>query len=515
MKLAGKIGGPGLLDGSTPYPVDLAGEVAGLNTTLKGTIAQVLQGRGYALALSASGQSLAGLGSLLAADLPPGGPLQLAARVDDADGAMRVHDITGMIGHTDLSGEVALHPGKPHWLIDARLASHHLDLQDFIAAASGADAGPDDPRLFPAKPLPYRWIGKIDFIAKLTADELVRGDTTLQAAALDGAISAGRLTLDSLRFDYAGGQVAMKGSGDVNPTMPAWTLQGSGRRLAGGEALHRLLGLSLIGGGQADADFHLAAGGRSLREIASSLDGNIGVNLVDGHIDNDMMRLVLTGLTQAVAAGDRGAQLRCLTAIFDFTNGVGPSRSFVADSGGAVVVGSGDINLRDETINMVFEPSAKDVSLAVVAVPVRVKGPLADPGVGPDPVGLVTQAPRTAISLADAALGFVGAETMLQDAPIASCAALPASTATGPDQTAPSIAKPAPAPTQQATTTTTTTAKKPTRKKQQSTTDQILNQADAVANSIGSSIRSGVDNVIGAPSSPSSTHKPTKTKPDK
>jgi hypothetical protein len=57
--------------------------------------------------------------------------------------------------------------------------------------------------------------------------------------------------------------------------------------------------------------------------------------------------------------------------------------------------------------------------------------------------------------------------------------------------------------------------KKPTRKKQQSTTDQILNQAGAVANSIGSSIRSGVDNVIGAPSSPSSSHKPTKTKPDK
>jgi hypothetical protein len=46
-------------------------------------------------------------------------------------------------------------------------------------------------------------------------------------------------------------------------------------------------------------------------------------------------------------------------------------------------------------------------------------------------------------------------------------------------------------------------------------TDQILNQAGAVANSIGSSIRSGVDNVIGAPSSPSSSHKPTKTKPDK
>jgi uncharacterized protein involved in outer membrane biogenesis len=513
VRLSGKVGRLSLLDGSSPYPVDLAGEVAGLSTTLKGAIAQPLRGRGYSLMLSASGPSLAGLGSLLAADLPPGGPLQLAARVDDADGAIRVHDITGMLGHTDLSGEVAVHPGEPHWLIDADLASHHLDLQDFIAARADDDSALDDPRLFPAEPLPYRWIGKIDIIAKLAADELVRGDTTLQAAALEGAISAGRLTLDSLRFGYAGGQVALKGTGDVNPPVPAWTLQGSARRLAGGEALRRLLGLTMVSGGQADADFGLAAGGRSLREIATSLDGNAGITLVDGQIDDGLMRLFLTGLTQAVSAGNRGAQLSCLTAIFDFTDGLGRSRTFVADTGAAVVVGEGDINLRDETISMVFEPSAKDVSLAAVAVPVRVSGPLADPSVGPDPVGVATKVPRTALSLADTALGLVGAESVFQDAPLASCTALPASIAASPDQTTPSTQKPAPDPTQQATTTT--KPKKQAKKRQQSTTDQILNQAGDVANSISSSIRSGVDNVLGGSPSSSSSHKTKKSKPDK
>ena len=513
--LAGKVGALSLLDGSSPYPVDLAGAVAGLNTTLKGALARPLQGRGYSLALSASGPSLAGLGSMLAADLPPGGPLQLAARVDDVDGAIRVHDITGTLGKTDLSGEVTLHPGQPHWLIDADLSSHHLDLQDFVAASTGGDSGLDDPRLFPAKPLPYRWIGKIDIIAKLAANELVRGDTTLQAAALEGAISAGRLTLDSLRFGYAGGQVALKGTGDVNPAIPAWTLQGSARRLAGGEALQRLLGLSMIGGGQADADFGFAAGGRSLREIATSLDGNAGVNLVNGHIDDGLMRLFLTGLTQAVSTGDRGAQLRCLTAIFDFTDGLGRSRSFVADTGAAVVVGDGDIDLRNETIHMTFEPAAKDVSLAALAVPVHVTGSLADPDVTPDAVGatanVVGGAAAAATAGVDGVLSFLGGEAMLQDAPLASCSTLPASIAATPDQTSPAVQTPAPAATQQATTT----AKKPAKKKPQSTTDQILNQAGDVATSIGSSIRSGVDSVMGGSSSSSSSHKTKKNKPDK
>ena len=514
VRLGGKVGRLSLLDGSAPYPIELAGELAGLTITLKGEIAQLLQGRGYSLAAAASGQSLAGLGSMLAAELPPGGPIQLAARIDDADGAIRVHDITGMFGHTDVSGEVAVRPAAPRWQIDTKLASHHLDLQDFVAADGAGDSGLDDPRLFPARPLPYRWIGKIDITANMTADELVRGDTTLQAAALDGAISAGRLTLDSLRFGYAGGQVAMKGAGDVNPPVPTWTLQGSARRLAGGEALRRLLGLTMIGGGQADADFGLAGGGRSLREIATTLDGNVGVNLVDGHIDDGLMRLFLTGLTQAVSAGDRGAQLRCLTAIYNFSDGLGRSRTFVADTGAAVVVGDGDINLRNETIDMTFEPSAKDVSLAALAVPVHVTGSLADPDVTPDAVAATANVAGGAAAAATAGvagvIGFISGENMLQDAPLASCAALPASVAASPDQAAPAQT-PAPDSTQQATTT----SKKPPRKKPQSTTDQMLDQAGDVATSIGSSIRSEVNSVIGGSSSSSNAHKPTKTKPDK
>jgi hypothetical protein len=115
--------------------------------------------------------------------------------------------------------------------------------------------------------------------------------------------------------------------------------------------------------------------------------------------------------------------------------------------------------------------------------------------------------------LADTAFGLVGAETMFQDAPLASCTALPASVATSPDETAPSTQTPAPEPTQQATTTT-TKPKKQAKKRQQSTTDQILNQAGDVANSISSSIRSGVDSVIGSSSSGGS-HKTKKSKPDK
>lgn len=496
--LKGTIGGLRLLEGTLPYPIDLRGDIAGLAVTAKGEIAEPLGARGYALALTASGRSLGGLGQMLAADLPPGGPIQLTANLADADGALRIHDIAGRIGRSEMSGEVVLRPGSPNWRIDAKLASPRLDLQDFVAA--DADGGAEDPRLFPATPLPYAWIRKIDILADLEAQEIILGDTTLQGAALDGSITAGRVAMESLRFGYAGGQVALKGSGDVNQAAPAWALQGSARQLAGGEVL-QLLGLAMISGGKADADFGLTATGGSLRDIATTLGGAAGITLIDGRIDDDLMRLFLSDLRQAVSLGARGGQLQCLTSIFDFSAGVGHSRAFVADTGAAVVVGSGDVSLRNETIDMTFAPAAKDVSLAALEVPVHVGGPLAHPSVMPDPVAATANVAGSAVGLAAdglaGVLGLVGADVPVGGRPLAACSALPANIgsnampATQEAKTpnaavAPQTAK-KPA-TESATQATTTTTKKKATRKSKSTTDQLLDDAGAVVDNIGSSI---------------------------
>jgi hypothetical protein len=166
---------------------------------------------------------------------------------------------------------------------------------------------------------------------------------------------------------------------------------------------------------------------------------------------------------------------------------------------------------------MTFEPAAKDVSLAALAVPVHVTGSLSDPDVTPDAVAATANVAGGAAAAATAGvagvLGFIGGETMLHDAPMASCTALPARIAASPDQTNAASQKPPAGPTQQ--TTSTAAPKKQSKKRQQSTTDQILNQAGNVATSIGSSIRSGVDSMLGGSSSTSNSHKTTKTKPDK
>jgi len=520
VRFAGSVGGLELLQGAAPYPVDIAGDVAGLAVTLRGEVAQLLQGRGYSLAFAANGEALDGLGSMLAIDLPPGRPVEMAALLEDDEGAIRIQNIAARIGRSDASGAVTLRPGEPNWRIDADLAGNQIDLDDFVPAEDGAAA--NDPRLFPGTPLPYRWMGKIDMTGRLTAGRVVSGDTSMTGAALEGAIAAGRLTLDRLRFGYAGGEVVLKATGDVNAPAPLWTLQGSGRDLAGGDTLAQLFGLTMVSGGKADLEVAVTASGGSLRDIATSLHGDAGMSVTNGHINDDLMRLFLTDLTQAASLRGGSAQLRCMTAIYSFTNGNGRARTFVADTGAAVVSGTGAVNLRSETISMTFEPAAKDVSLAALAVPVHVTGPLGDPNVTPDPVRATANIAGSAAGLATgglagAVLGLVGADVALDTAPIASCAALPGSFVAAPQQDgagaqqpAAATAQPAATQTQPATAATSPTAtqtqpaaaaaqpatvdpsptktKKASKARSKSPTDRILDGASEVVDGVGDAL---------------------------
>jgi hypothetical protein len=216
------------------------------------------------------------------------------------------------------------------------------------------------------------------------------------------------------------------------------------------------------------------------------------------------------------------AQLRCMTAIYDFTDGNGQARTFVADTGAAVVNGVGAVSLRSETIDMTFEPAAKDLSLAALAVPVHVTGPLGSPDVTPDPVRATANVAGSAAGLATgglagAVLGAVGVDVALDRAPIASCATLPGSIAATPQQGTESVQQPAavettpPAATQTQPATTAAPAKKTKKAARKSTTDQILDGASDVVDNVGSAL----GDVFGGSSSSGKPKKPQGSKRDK
>lgn len=63
--------------------------------------------------------------------------------------------------------------------------------------------------------------------------------------------------------------------------------------------------------------------------------------------------------------------------------------ALVVDADRVLVTGEGTIDLGRERLDLKLTPRPKDPSLFSLATPVNVRGPLADPGISPDEVGLV------------------------------------------------------------------------------------------------------------------------------
>lgn len=58
----------------------------------------------------------------------------------------------------------------------------------------------------------------------------------------------------------------------------------------------------------------------------------------------------------------------------------------MVDTGDLVIAGSGDINLKDETLTLTIGTSARTIGVADLVVPILVTGTLKSPQVIPDPV---------------------------------------------------------------------------------------------------------------------------------
>jgi uncharacterized protein involved in outer membrane biogenesis len=155
--------------------------------------------------------------------------------------------------------------------------------------------------------------------------------------------------------------------------------------------------------------------GTSLRDLMAGLNGKAGFATGSGQVRNTFARLLLANLFGLLTPFDGGAsRISCIAGHFDIKQGIATTRGTVVETPGATVVGAGNIDLRNERIDMRVDPKSKDLNLSAIAVPVRVTGPLVNPTVIPDPVATVGNTVGFATGTVNVAtLGIFGALTGL------------------------------------------------------------------------------------------------------
>jgi len=287
------------------------------------------------------------------------------------------------LGASDFRGtvDVALRAVPPH--ITADLASRRLDL-DALTGGTGPAGGPGS-RLFDDAPIPFALLKVADITLDYSADELILAGQAVADASGKLRLRGGQLLIPDLVADLAGGRVDASLGVDAN-TDPATmrfdaTLKGADLATVTGAMAAGPLDLAVRGSGA----------GRSLAEIMGTMTGRASANVGNGRIDDAVLDFLSADLLSAMqpwASNERGVILNCGVVDFAVEDGVARRRVLLVDTNRAYIVGrrGGTVSLRSESMDLLLDPFTKRTSVAtLVAVPLRVSGPLENPSVTPDP----------------------------------------------------------------------------------------------------------------------------------
>lgn len=340
--------------------------------------------------------TLAGLAGLHA---PLPGEISLAGRLRRPEpGSIAIEDLQGTSSAAgNVAGTLTLGLGARPSLTGS-LTSERLDLTGLLpppaTPTAPAAATPPAPAVAPAPvPAQSRVIPEIpiDLAALRGADADVRlAIAMLQASAelplrnvrARLVLREGRLALDPITATTPGGSISGSIAADANLAPPplSLALRGDGINLA---ALRPILS-ERFGHGTADVDVALSGAGADTRALAASLDGHLGLALVDGRISQSLLAGIPPDLLRLLVPQGippEGLPLRCFALRTPISGGTLRVETFLAETGIGRIGATGAIHLGDERIDLRLLPDLR-TGMINLRAPIPLAGTLAAPRLG-------------------------------------------------------------------------------------------------------------------------------------
>ncbi len=410
------------------YPVDIAADALGVKTTYKGTLGTpggsiAVDGQ-LSVAVASLKKTLADASSLVPAlkDVPAIGAdkIDLASQVKFNGKTATLGGMTLLAGRTDLAGNVtATLGGKPN--VDVTLTSNLIDLDELLPASEKKEeapaAKPADGRVFPKDPLPLDGLKAADAKVAFDGKKIVVQGNQIDDVSVRLTLKGGNLQVQPFSAMVAGtkvsGNVGLNGAASV-PTLVA-KLSAAG--LDYGELLKQR-GMTDIATGKLDANVDVKVAGGSVRAIMASLNGMLFVKTENGKIDSSALNIVSSDVMSALPGFNSkdDKSLRCGVVNFDIKDGIANAKALVFETGGLSAIGVGTADLREEKLNLVIDPRAKQTSLASAAiVPVAITGTFLEPEWALDKAALAGNAAST-VAKGAAAVATMGLSLLIESA---------------------------------------------------------------------------------------------------
>lgn len=373
-----------------PLPLDLKGSVGTVSFTAAGQIADPAQFEGVEFDLSLISNGAVAFGDF---KLPGAGPYRLAGHLAGAKGNYKLTAASGRVGDSDFTGDMEYTRGEKRPFIGLRLASTHLASKDFglEPVLSGPDKGPKDGRAFSGEPWAIPRFDMLDADVLWTAQDFAHGPYPLKNASIELHLRDGKLNLTNVTGNLVDGRFSAAGTLDSMQSPPPAMLRMRADDVAAVPLLETMGLAGVLQAKNANLEVELSGAAASLRALMASANGTVLFETGSGRLQNDFVRLLFADVFGLISIGGNSdsAQVNCLVTRFTVQDGIAQSRGIVLDTPGATVLGSGNIDLRAERLNLHLDTQSKQVNLANLAVPMNVGGSLSKPSVTPDALGAI------------------------------------------------------------------------------------------------------------------------------
>jgi AsmA family protein len=388
-----------------PYPLKINLGAGKLQAKIAGNLTEPLAMKGEDVTLDIQGDDMANLFPLIRLVFPSTPPYRLKGRLKHEGQVWSFSNFSGQVGDSDLSGNihVDLAPKRP--VMKADLVSNLLDFDDlagFIGGKPGTDSGETaseeqkkeaaaetgSDRIFPDQRYDLERLNAMDANVRLRAKKILAPKLPIDNLNAALTLNDGVLSFAPAAFGVADGRMEIYSTFDGSKKPSNVKIDVRMKHLD----LRRFLSetsfaqktLSPIGGRIA-----LTGTGDSFRELMATASGNTFLAMSGGQISGMLVELAgldIAGSLGYLARGDKSINVRCGLMDIRGENGQMAVQTLVFDTDNAIIHGEGNIDLRDEKVNIVVLPTPKDFSPLSLRSYIRAQGPIKDISVFPDPI---------------------------------------------------------------------------------------------------------------------------------
>jgi uncharacterized protein involved in outer membrane biogenesis len=391
-------GGPvlALRDQNLPYPVKISATLGQTVVAANGTITGLITASALDMRMNLRGASMDQLYPLLGIAFPVTRAYATEGHLVREGTVWQYDKFSGRVGDSDIAGSLQVDTGSQKPTLTAELTSNLLDLEDLatmigsapeptakkVAGVAVTQAPPPSDRVLPEIPFKAdRW-NSVNAKVSLRAKTIRRvKQLPIEGLTTRLSLQDSVLTLEPLNFGLAGGQIntVISLDGRINPIQARAKIKVRKVLIA---KLFPESGLTKTGIGQINGDFDLAGTGNSVGRMLATANGSVAMVVAGGEISQLMMEKIglhLWEILRLNITGDKLVKLRCAVADFDVKQGNMQASALVFDTEVTTILGTGNIDLGQERINLTLKQKTKNTSPLALRTPIYVRGSFAKP----------------------------------------------------------------------------------------------------------------------------------------